>query len=415
MNNTGKDPRQLLVVGHRWPEPEATAAGTRMLGLLEGFLGAGYRITFASAATPGTYAIPLEPLGIQTAAISINDSSFDAFLKSSDFDLVLFDRFMTEEQFGWRVRECLPQCTLVLDTEDLHSLRLSRKKAIEADRSWKVEGWTSDPLFYRELASMFRCDLSLIISRNELDLLLSQVPILRGKLLYLPFLMKPGQEERQPGFGARSGLVFVGTGLHRPNLDAIEQLKFRIWPKLSQSLPRAVLRIYGAYLPDRVLGWHNEAERFEVCGWAPHLEPVFQSARLQLAPIRYGAGIKGKVLHALRFGCPTMGSPVSMEGICTGSSAGGFTASAPDEFIQKAARLYQDEKAWEKAVDVLTADASPHFANSFDLLTNALDNLQEYMGEVPVDRQIIQRLLRDQAFDRLRYLSKWIEAKNAHH
>ncbi|MEJ2163791.1 MAG: glycosyltransferase, partial [Robiginitalea sp.] len=273
--------KKLLVIGHRWPEPEATAAGSRMMGMLEGFLKEGYHITFASAAVPGLYGtfasaavpglygIPLEPLGIQTERISLNDSAFNEFLKSNPFEIVLFDRFMTEEQFGWRVRECLPDSTLVLDTEDLHSLRQSREKAIRQDRAWNVESWMTHPHFYREIASILRCDLSLLVSAAERDLLKSHLPILEGKIFYLPFQMKPATEGDPVGFQQRSGFVFLGTGMHRPNLDAIEQLKNRIWPLLSRRLPQAVLRLYGAYRPGQILGFHNPPDRFEVCGWAP--------------------------------------------------------------------------------------------------------------------------------------------------
>ena len=405
--------KKLLVIGHRWPEPEATAAGRRMLGLLEGFLGQGYQIIFGCAATPGNYALPLEPLGIETIRLSINDPAFDRFLASNPFDIVLFDRFITEEQFGWRVRDCLPESTLILDTEDLHSLRHSREKAVREAKAWSVEDWTLDPLFNREVASILRCDLSLLVSERERDLLISQLPLLEGKLLYLPFLMKPGPKGQQPGYQERMGFVFVGTGLHRPNVDAIEQLKFEVWPALSRKLPRAVLRVYGAYLPERILGLHNAPERFEVCGWAPSLAPVFGSARLQLAPIRFGAGIKGKILSALQFGLPTLGSPISLEGIYAGSSPEEFLAQTPGEFIDKAVELHEDEGRWRSALQTQTSVAGPHFTDSFDLLTEALGQREAARERLPSDVILIQNLLRDQAFDRLRYLSKWIEAKNA--
>ncbi|MDX1332772.1 MAG: glycosyltransferase, partial [Robiginitalea sp.] len=102
------DHRKMLVIGLQWPEPQATAAGQRMCQLLQGFCNAGYQITFASAAAGEHDRTPLKAMGIETRSIKLNHSSFDQWLQRSGFDLVLFDRFITEEQFSWRVREQLP-------------------------------------------------------------------------------------------------------------------------------------------------------------------------------------------------------------------------------------------------------------------------------------------------------------------
>ena len=120
MNSPVKTPddpaKKLLVIGYEWPQPQATAAGQRMWQLLAGFCHAGYQVTFASAAAREPLSAPLENLGIRCLQILLNHSSFDQLLRESHFDAVLFDRFLTEEQFSWRVREQLPECRLLLDT-----------------------------------------------------------------------------------------------------------------------------------------------------------------------------------------------------------------------------------------------------------------------------------------------------------
>ena len=119
--------KKLLVIGLIWPEPNSTAAGTRLIQLIDLFLKASYSITFSSAASKTDYSFDFGKMNIQSVEIELNNSSFDEFLMKLNPDIVLFDRFLTEEQFGWRVRESCPNALRILDTEDLHFLRKARE------------------------------------------------------------------------------------------------------------------------------------------------------------------------------------------------------------------------------------------------------------------------------------------------
>ena len=123
--------QKLLVIGFVWPEPKSSAAGSRMLQLLNLFLDKDYEITFATACAKTDNAFDLSALGIQQEIIQLNDSSFDNYLKELQPDIVLFDRFMIEEQFGWRISEICPNALKLLDTEDLHCLRKGRQQAVK--------------------------------------------------------------------------------------------------------------------------------------------------------------------------------------------------------------------------------------------------------------------------------------------
>ena len=120
--------RLLLCIGFVYPEPKSSAAGSRILQLLKCFLAANYRIIFASTAKISKHSFDLNFIGIETVEIQLNDSKFDDYVKTLCPSVVLFDRFMTEEQFGWRISEHCPEALRVLDTEDLHFLRKSRSK-----------------------------------------------------------------------------------------------------------------------------------------------------------------------------------------------------------------------------------------------------------------------------------------------
>ncbi|NJW54257.1 glycosyltransferase, partial [Salinimicrobium sp. CDJ15-91] len=108
--------RKLLVIGYVWPEPKSSAAGARMMQLLEFFLAEDYSITFATTAAKTEFMTDLPSLGIATEKIELNNESFDLFLKKISPEIVIFDRFMMEEQFGWRVAEVVPNALRILDT-----------------------------------------------------------------------------------------------------------------------------------------------------------------------------------------------------------------------------------------------------------------------------------------------------------
>lgn len=401
--------KSLLVIGHQWPEPQATGAGLRMLWLLNGFLQEGFHIVFASAAGSGDYRADLGKLGITEVEIELNEASFDLFLRKNGFTHVLFDRFLTEEQFGWRVRDNLPGAKVLLDTEDLHSLRHSREDVFKRGGEWSVTDWVGHPMFYREVASMFRSDLSLIISKTEMALLRSEVPYLREKLVYLPFGMDETAAVPGLNFQERSDFVFVGNGKHAPNRDAIAYLKTDVWPRIHKRLPGAELHIYGAYLPNQILQMHAPDEGFKVRGWAPELHPVLGNARLLLAPLRFGAGIKGKILKASTFGLPVVGTSIAFEGIMETDMA--FIADSADRLAEKAIALYANPVEWEQALEQQEDAVRAHLNTSFNTLIDAMDSSLQRQESLPREIRVIQNMLQNEAFGRLRYLSRWIEAK----
>jgi spore coat polysaccharide biosynthesis predicted glycosyltransferase SpsG len=163
--------KSLLIIGAVWVEPNSSAAGKRMLQLIAQFLERDYKITFASPAQKNEKAIDLFSLGINEVSIALNNVSFDNFIKELNPNIVLFDRFMMEEQFGWRVAENCPQAIRILDTEDLHCLRKTRELCLKQDVHFSVDELLKQDITKREIAAILRCDLSILISTFEMELL----------------------------------------------------------------------------------------------------------------------------------------------------------------------------------------------------------------------------------------------------
>ncbi|MCH8496104.1 MAG: glycosyltransferase, partial [Balneolales bacterium] len=235
--------KKLLIIGTVWPEPTSSAAGSRMMELVRLFSEADFAITFSSIAARSDYSVSLGELGVKEVPIRLNDSSFDDFVRDLQPDVVIFDRYFSEEQFGWRVAEVCPGAVRVLDTEDLHFLRSARKRMLKqiADPDVLVEPQDdlsmilSEPVALREVAAMYRCDLSLIISSAEM-LLLERIFRFPAELLFhLPFL-ETTRVENLPDFAQRRNFVSIGNFLHDPNTDAVRQLKSTIWPLIRSRL-----------------------------------------------------------------------------------------------------------------------------------------------------------------------------------
>ena len=209
--------KKLLVIGFVWPEPNSSAAGTRLLQIMDCFKNEGFTVVFASTASDSDYMVSLSDFSIQKHNIVLNNSSFDAFVSDLQPQVVLFDRFMIEEQFGWRVAENCPDALRILDTEDLHALRLARQKAFKGKKEFTITSLLEEEVAKREIASILRCDLSIMISKYEMKLLQEVFKIDLKLLFYMPFIFDLKKEITTgflPDFVERKDFVFIGNFLY---------------------------------------------------------------------------------------------------------------------------------------------------------------------------------------------------------
>src|SRR5690606_21629836 len=209
--------------------------------------------------------------------------------KALNPNIVLFDRFMVEEQYSWRVKEACPGAIRILDTEDLHFLRHARQEAFKNGDTSEEEYLPSE-LAKRELAAIYRSDLSILISSYEYHLLQEKFNISKEILCYLPFQIKAEQPSKKPskGFQQRANFVFIGNFLHEPNWTTVQKLKL-IWPAIRKELPKAEIHIYGAYPSQKVLQLNNPKQGFLIKGRADNAIDTLACYRVLLAPIPFGA------------------------------------------------------------------------------------------------------------------------------
>lgn len=408
--------QQLLIIGLVWPEPNSSAAGGRMLQLISLFKEQGYGITFSSPAQDSDFMVDLKEIGVEKKSITLNCPSFDVFVKVLNPTVVLFDRFMMEEQFGWRVAENCPNALRLLDTEDLHCLRLARQKAFKENRLFLTSDLIKEEIAKREIASILRCDLSLMISEIEVELLTTTFKIDKALLYYLPFLLEQitvATFEKLLPFEERKDFVFIGNFLHEPNWNAVLYLKESIWPLIRKQLPQAILNIYGAYPSQKVLQLHQPKEGFLIKGRAPIAQEVVSSARVVLAPLRFGAGVKGKLVEAMQCGTASITTTIGAESMRGDLPWNGFIADNPQVFADEAVQLYYDKKRWLEVQFNGLAIVNQRYSKAlfvedfkkqiFFLLANLQQHrLNNFMGAI----------LQHHTLSSTKYMSRWIEAKN---
>ncbi|MGO2451975.1 glycosyltransferase [Pseudomonas taetrolens] len=422
-------PTRVLIIGYVWPEPRSSAAGGHMMQIIESFLQCGWQITFSSPAGVGEHKADLAALGIDEVTIELNNSSFDGFIRELAPDIVLFDRFMMEEQFGWRVEKHCPNALRVLETSDLQSLRDARQQQLKARlkhtpdqddfsslfapaRGETFEQMAGTDLAQREIAAIYRCDLNLMISEYEIELLTEQFQVPKALLHWCPLMVDSIPETFVP-YDQRQHFLSIGNFRHAPNWDAVLWMKTSIWPLIRQQLPGAQLHVYGAYTPPKATALHNPAQGFHVLNWAEDALAVMSNARICLAPLRFGAGIKGKIADAMLCGTPNVTTPVGAEGMHGDLPWAGAIEQSAGAIAARAVELYQNPQAWHQAQQhgrtllterYLQATHGPALVQRIEACRAHLEQHRR--------NNFTGAMLRHHQHKSTQYMSQWIEAKN---
>jgi len=407
----------VLMIGSVWPEPASSGAGLRMMQYIQCFRQQQWSVTFASTAAASEHMADLDTWSVQRVAIAVNDSSFDVFIAELQPDIVLFDRFSTEEQFGWRVEKSCPQALRMLETIDLHCLRQARHLQFKRHPGVVKEVITAD--FYndiarREIASIYRSDVSILTSHDEMILLQERFLMRPEMIHHCPFMFDQAQiHVESPCFEQRQHFMTIGNFRHAPNWDAVLWLKQQIWPLIRAQLPQAELHVYGAYAPPKATALHHPNSGFHIMGRAMDVDTVMQQARICLAPLRFGAGIKTKLADAMRNGLPSITTSVGAEGMSGGLTWGGSIVDDAQTFADAAVALYQQHQAWQQAQ-----------RHGFDIVSSQFDSQSNGEALIQRLRHILQHLeqhrmhnfhgamLRQHQHRSTEFMSRWIEAKN---
>ena len=364
--------------------------------------------------------------------------------KHGSIRAVVFDRFYAEEAYSFRIREQCPNALRILDMQDVHSLRIGRQQLVkEIDQRENSNNMTTqlidevikfDPSTHewaqdlpqakkahntllRELASIHRSDLVLVCSRTEMNMLKQPSwNIAPWKLISAPFFQKSVEQDMTTSYDERSDFVSIGGFKHPPNVDSVRLLR-RIWPRIRSRLPDAKLHVYGAYPTNEIGSMHDENLGFYVHGHVEDIKEALLQRRVLLAPLRFGAGIKGKIVDSWGYGLPVVTTPVGAEGMMTTDEIasddwGGLIVSHEDEFVEAAVNLYTTKELWEysqnRAIELLNTLFKKE--QNLQVIDEALNDAMMNLGQRR-KRDITGQLLWHQSNRSTEYFSKWIELK----
>ena len=328
----------VLVVDHRVPRPDCDSGSLRMFELLRALRERGCRVSFMpdNLQPDEPYSSWLQSFGVEVlhAPVEIADELDEL---RGRVGLVVLSRPQVTARYIDAIRERIPDALVAYDTVDLHYLREQRRLAIGDGSAAKAEA-----LRELELALIRTCDTTIVISETERAIVLGELP--DSDVRVIPNANEVVEEA--PGPEGRDGLLFVGGFEHTPNLDAANVLVHELMPLVWRELPGCVLTIVGPQAPPELEALASA--RVRVAGWVPDIEPLLDGSRAMVAPLRYGAGMKGKVTQSLAAGLPVATTPIGAEGL--GATPGEHMLVEDDLEALAAAvvRLHRDDELWRK-------------------------------------------------------------------
>ncbi|KAF1789853.1 Ferritin-related [Phytophthora cactorum] len=352
--------KKVILAGSVWPERTSSAAGVRSADIISVLQERGFQVLCVSPSRLNDHTARLEEeQDVRCMQADANTDAFQKLLLETMPQLVVFDRFIAEEMYGWQTKKYAPEALRVLDLQDVHFIRRAREFAVKKQGvNFKdtLDGalLSIDPvenLAIRELASIHRSDLTLYVSEFERELLVSRFQI----------------------------------------------------------------HIYGSYgETKRFAKLDDPTQGFFMKGFAPDAHETLSQYRLSIAPLRFGAGIKGKIADSWFVGTPCVSTSIGAEGMTSDAIPwGGAIANDPKAFASEMQRLYNDEPNWSAARDAGVRACSVLYSRSRNA-DSLMDRIERIMREKHELRQQnwMGRILWSENFRATEYMSKYIRGKN---
>jgi GT2 family glycosyltransferase/glycosyltransferase involved in cell wall biosynthesis len=358
---------RVLIIEACMVTPDHDAGSVRMMAILEILTSLRCKVTFVADNLEHRqpYVSQLQQRGIEVLHHPFVRSITDLLSKrGSEFDIIVISRHYIAVKHIDAVRAFAPKALVVFDTVDLHFLRAERQAELEGNALARAAARAKRD---EELTVIRKADVTLVVSTFEQALLGELAPDARVLVLSLIHdLYPPGKP-----FAEREGLVFIGGFQHPPNTDAVMWYAEEVMPYVRKLLPGVTTYIVGSKVPPNIRAL--AADDFAVTGYVPDVTPYFTGCRVSISPLRYGAGVKGKINQAMSYGLPVVATTPSIEGMFLSHEHDVLVADDPKAFAEAIARAYHDEALWERLAAGGRENIRAHFSR--DVARSAITRL----------------------------------------
>ena len=335
---------KLLFIDWSTPRPDRDAGSLTAYHLMQILTNLGYAVTFVPSDLNylGHYTEALRSIGVRCLhREDIGSVKNHLEQEGADYAFAYLCRAPIAMHYCADVRQHAPNAKIILNTSDLHFLRDIRtaeldgsREKMEAALAWKQQ----------ELSTINSCDLTIVMSPSELEILKKEAPAADVRLIPLMFLEIT---DDAPPHAARRDILFIGGFPHLPNVDAVLYFAKEIFPRVRTQLPDVCWHIVGNEPPSEVTAL-SETPGIVVHGYMHDIAPLFRQVRLSVAPLRVGAGIKGKLGTSLSFGVPAVATTIAVEGMPLEDGRHVAIADEPGAFADAIVKIYGDEALWSE-------------------------------------------------------------------
>ena len=339
---------KIVMIDAFVPKPDQDSGSADLFWYMRIFHAFGYQVSFIAAFEEQpleSYADALRRWGVRVQyATDLDHLNHLVLEESRDAQVVLVQRVVVARHVICALRERQLSAKIVFGTVDLHYLREERIAIHE--RSPEALDYALT-LRREELRAMSLSDATIVVSRLEHDIVKAALPEVNVHRIPIPRMPVRSAST----FADRSGVVFVGGFAHRPNIDAVMFLVNEIWPIVRRNLPSAELRVVGSNVTPEISALDNPAAGVKIVGFVQDLDEVMSTARLSVAPLRFGAGIKGKVVSSLLHGLPCVLSKMASEGMGLVDGEHVLEGETAEEIAAAIVRLHEDAQLWQRIAD----------------------------------------------------------------
>ena len=341
----GRPRKSILIIDRYVPTYDKDAGSFRIWNILKILSELGHKVTFIGddLMQHEGYAGVLQQYGVEVVYSPYIQSIHDYLVgKGNSFDVVILSRFHIAANHISAVKKYCSKAKIFLDTVDLEYLREFRRAAIENDENILKH---AEALKTMDFNLAKECDITLVVSSFERDIMLKESPLLQIEILSIIHEIYPPTNS----FSERKNIMFLGGFDHLPNVDAVKFFVQEIFPGIKREIPDIKFYIVGSNPPKEIMSLRSDDTI--VSGYVKDLLPYFENCRALVAPLRYGAGIKGKIVEAMAHGLPVVTTSIGTEGMDLTDGKNILIADTPEEFARKVVILYNDGTLWNKLSD----------------------------------------------------------------